>query len=64
MGQKQTGKFCNNCNKDILAVGSKPNHILHFILTICTLGVWGLVWILMSIGKIGGYRCSECGGKV
>lgn len=64
MGQKQTGKFCNHCNKNVMATGTTPNHILHFFLTIFTLGTWGVVWFLLSIGKIGGYRCVECGSKV
>lgn len=31
----------------ILIKGKPINHILHLILTICTLGVWGIVWAAM-----------------
>ncbi len=31
----------------ILIKGKPVNHILHLILTIITLGVWGIVWIAL-----------------
>jgi hypothetical protein len=32
-----------------MAKGHRPNHVLHLILTIITVGVWLIVWILVSI---------------
>lgn len=64
MGQKQSGRFCPHCQKNTMAIGNTPNHLLHFILSIFTLGLWVFVWILVTIGMIGGYRCSQCGTKV
>lgn len=32
-----------------LVKGHRTNHILHLILTIITLGVWSIVWLLMVI---------------
>jgi hypothetical protein len=32
-----------------LAKGHRPNHLLHLILTVLTLGAWLLVWIPVSI---------------
>lgn len=32
-----------------LAKGNRTNHILHLILTIITLGVWAIVWILVAL---------------
>jgi len=29
----------------ILVKGHRPNHMLHLVLTIVTLGVWGFVWL-------------------
>jgi hypothetical protein len=29
----------------VLVRGRRPNHVLHLLLTIVTLGVWALVWI-------------------
>ena len=33
----------------VVVKGSKPNHILHLILSIVTLGLWIPVWILLTI---------------
>jgi hypothetical protein len=32
-----------------LVKGHRTNHILHLILTLITLGIWAIVWILMVI---------------
>jgi hypothetical protein len=32
-----------------IAKGNRTNHVLHLILTIVTLGLWAIVWILMAI---------------
>ncbi|ABO22614.1 DUF4234 domain-containing protein [Shewanella loihica] len=47
----------NQNQRDSLALGREQeavNHLLHFLLTLVTLGLWGLVWwhlILKSQGK-------------
>ncbi len=33
----------------VMVKGHRPNHILHLILTIVTLGIWAIVWILVTI---------------
>lgn len=33
----------------VIVKGSKPNHILHLILTLVTLGLWAIVWIALAI---------------
>ena len=33
----------------VLAYGHRPNHRLHLILTIVTLGLWLIPWIILSI---------------
>jgi hypothetical protein len=38
----------------ILVTGHRPNHTLHLILTLVTLGVWGIVWI--AVVALGGER--------
>jgi hypothetical protein len=64
MSQKQTSAYCPYCDRQTLAIGTKPNHLLHLVLSICTAGVWLVVWLLVAIGKIGGYRCSKCGTRI
>ena len=34
----------------VVVKGRRPNHLLHLILTIVTLGVWVIVWISSLLG--------------
>jgi hypothetical protein len=38
----------------VLVTGKSVNHILHLILTLVTLGLWALVWIVLAF--IGGEK--------
>ena len=33
----------------VVVKGRRTNHLLHLILTLVTLGVWAIVWILVAI---------------
>jgi hypothetical protein len=33
----------------VMAKGHRPNHVLHLILTLITLGIWAIAWILVAI---------------
>jgi len=33
----------------IMVKGHRTNHVLHLILTLVTLGVWAIVWILVAV---------------
>lgn len=35
----------------MIVYGTRPNHILHLILTLVTAGLWGIVWICVAIGS-------------
>lgn len=32
----------------VMVKGHRPNHLLHFFLTLLTLGLWAVVWILLT----------------
>ena len=57
-----TKKYCKDCEKSVKAERRGVNHVLHLILSICTGGLWLLVWIGISV-KVGGWRCGDCYGK-
>ncbi len=59
--QEATG-FCKACKKQVAIRRPGTNHLLHLFLTLCTLGLWSIVWVFVSI-KIGGWRCSQCGQR-
>ena len=33
----------------VLTFGSRPNHILHLLLSIITFGLWLIIWILITV---------------
>lgn len=43
----------------VLVKGHRPNHVLHLILTLVTLGVWGIVWIAVAL--LGGEKRMSVG---
>lgn len=53
---------CKRCGEPTEHLEKKPSHLLHLILTILTLGLWAVVWVLLSLGS-GAAKCTECGKK-
>jgi hypothetical protein len=35
----------------VLVKGNRPNHVLHLLLTVFTLGLWLPIWILVAITR-------------
>ena len=60
MAEQKASGFCKECDKRVVVFRKGTNHILHFLLSLFTLGLWLIVWIGTSI-KIGGWRCTQCG---
>lgn len=58
------GGYCSNCKKNVMTQRNTPNHVLHLLLSIFTVGFWLIVWLLVTVGASGGSRCTECGQKV
>jgi predicted RNA-binding Zn-ribbon protein involved in translation (DUF1610 family) len=62
---KQASGFCPHCGEQRLLLRESPNHVLHLILTVLTLGLWAVVWLLVAMNKSGGpARCSVCGTEL
>lgn len=62
MSEDKAQKYCRGCGTNVLVIRKGTNHVLHFLLSVCTLGLWLFVWFGASI-KFGGWRCTRCGGK-
>ena len=58
----ERGGYCGYCEERVLVRRRAPNHILHLLLTACTMGFWLIVWLGNSI-QAGGWRCPQCGSK-
>jgi hypothetical protein len=64
MALAQTSGWCNVCQQQRMMTKPKINHVLHLILTVITIGLWGLVWLTLAIINMDkSYRCSQCGTK-
>ena len=63
MSVKAGDRFCNQCQKQVLTQKNTPSHILHLLLSVITVGLWVVVWILISVAS-GTHRCSECGQRI
>jgi len=64
MSLKTKGAYCSHCQKQVMAQGNKPNHILHLLLTVLSFGLWIPIWLLLTIMSAGNYRCTQCGSRV
>src|SRR3990172_12467536 len=54
---------CKVCGPDVLhAATSPPNHLLHLLLSIPTMGLWLIVWFFVTISYRPDYRCLRCSG--
>lgn len=59
MGVRKTRRYCPEDDAMVLAEQQTPNHILHLLLTLVTVGVWIIVWLLVSLPRPA--LCPHCG---
>jgi hypothetical protein len=53
---------CNSCGGTVRVV--EVNHWLHAVLTVLTLGLWGVSWLAWSIDvRRRPWVCGECGKR-
>lgn len=66
MSQVEGSGFCPTCNQQRLMRRQGTNHVLHLVLTVLTIGIWGLVWIFVAVSNKGTapWRCSVCGTRI
>lgn len=62
MAVEHMHSHCAKCDKQVLMERTGTNHILHLLLSFVTLGFWVIIWILSCV-KIGGWKCTICGGQ-
>jgi hypothetical protein len=63
LSQQETTKFCPTCNKNVLAIRPGTSRLRHLGLTILTLGLWAIVWLVDAFRRPG-WRCSGCDRRV
>ena len=62
MATEEWQTYCPNCRGVRLGRREMPNHVLHFLITVFTCGLWIFAWgfeILRAYSRP--YLCSVCG---
>ena len=60
MGLLREKLWCNVCQDETLHVGKSPNHPLHLVLSLLTVGLWIPFWIWISLTQ-DVPKCMDCG---
>lgn len=57
------GLWCISCQRQTLHRNSEQvNHVLHFLVTFFTCGLWGIIWLILSVGAHNSaHICTLCG---
>lgn len=63
MGIRKKRQFCEEDMEWVLGEKNTPNHLLHLVMSIVTVGFWVPVWILIAGIGGGSYQCPKCGSK-
>lgn len=65
MQTKQEQRFCKKCD-DIMPVSKRvPSHILHLLLSLCTAGMWLIIWLLVTlVASSNKFKCVKCGTEI
>ena len=63
VSQQETTRFCEQCNKKVLALRPGTSRLRHLTLTVLTLGAWSVVWLIDTFRR-SGWRCSRCDRRV
>ena len=54
--------YCPKCKDQVMAIGQRPNHIIHLALTFLT-GFWIIVWAIIVLRR-GSLKCVKCGSEL
>lgn len=53
---------CRSCGKPTIHLVERPNHILHLLLSLVTLGAWLIVWFFRGTSE-NKATCTVCGAR-
>lgn len=60
----ESSGYCAHCDRVTLHHKQRINNVLHLLLTICTGGLWLIVWLLLGgANSAKRMRCTSCGRK-
>jgi hypothetical protein len=57
-----TRAYCAHCRHRQTFIRVEVRHWFHFLLTLATVGFWGISWLAISLAaKLRPWRCEHCG---
>lgn len=59
-------RTCRNCDELVTVPVRRPNHALHAVMSILTMGLWLFVWLaaILEASAARPGRCPNCRGRV
>lgn len=61
MGTHHAARHCPSCDAHVMGIRNTPNHILHLLLSLVTMGLWLPVWLIVGATSDPRYYCTQCG---
>ncbi len=54
-------RYCKQCEAYRMFIRPRPNHILHLLLSVFTVGLWLPIWLLIGfLTVLKPFRCPVC----
>lgn len=64
MAHEEASCYCGFCQRPVLGRRDKPAHLIHFIITFFSCGLWGIIWLIAWLSSKGNdFACPTCGGR-
>lgn len=65
---KETYGFCEDCKRRVKVYRKGTNHILHFLISLFTCGMWLIIWLFITLIHLNpstagtsNWKCTLCG---
>jgi hypothetical protein len=55
--------FCGQCRAERVHTVEGPNHILHLIVSLLTVGLWLIGWLVVVLMDRKELQCERCGSR-
>jgi hypothetical protein len=61
MATNQVMAYCKTCGKQTMHLQPATSHVLHFLMSLITMGFWIIAWFLIGQSNASQRTCSQCG---
>lgn len=61
MATNQVMSYCKTCKKQTTHLQPATSHVLHFLMSLVTMGIWIIAWFLIGQSNASQKTCNQCG---